>query len=275
MKRVTVDQVEAALASIDKSLASEVSKASDDDLDQAEGADLGNPAKEKMSDAAKAKKSKMAPMMAKGEDKEEKEEGEDEEGEEKEEKPAFMKEKSMKKGVKKSFNEDLPEEIETKIDVSNFLKSLVDHTASSVDGLRDYVAKSDRNTNARYDNLAGAVGEIQKSQAMLGVVLKAICQRIGVIEAAPARSAKADTVAKSDAAAADRNFSSGLAVEKEAPKGIFKSLSQDPIIAKSQVADAILALVVKGEAKDLDLIGFESGGYIRPEIVTKLQTSLN
>ena len=45
--------------------------------------------------------------------------------------------------------------------------------------------------------------------------------------------------------------------------------------AKSQIANAMCDLVRKGEANDLDVIGFESGGYIRPEIVTKLKTALN
>lgn len=267
MKRVTKDDVEAALAGIDKSLASgDISKASEDDLDEPEGADLGNPAKEKMSAAAKAKKSKAPPAMCKAED-EEKDEDEEDAPEEKK--------NPFEKKMKKSFNEDLPEEIETKIDVSDFLKSLVDHTAASVDGLRDYVAKSDRNTNARYDNIANAIGEIQKSQAMIGVVLKAVCQRIGVIEAAPARQAKADTIAKSAAApaGADRKFASGLEGEKS--EKVFKSISDNPVIAKSQIAAALCDLVVKGEADAMDVIGFESGSFIRPELVAKLQSSLN
>ncbi len=165
MKKVTKDDVMEALANIDKSLAGDnISKASEDDLDEPEGGDLGNPAKEKMYSAAKAKKAKAPAAMCKAEDEEEEHEEDHEE-----EEPKEKKKNPFEKKMKKSFNEDLPEEIETKIDVSDFLKSLVDHTAASVDGLRDYVAKSDRNTNARYENVAQAVGEIQKSQAMIGL----------------------------------------------------------------------------------------------------------
>src|SRR5688572_24560318 len=103
--KVTQDQVEKALESLEASLAGgdeeSVIKASEDDLDQAEGADLGNPVKEKMSDAAKS----AAPEA----------EADDDESEEE---------------TEKSFADEMPEEIQTKIDVSEFLKSLVNHTGT-------------------------------------------------------------------------------------------------------------------------------------------------
>jgi hypothetical protein len=263
--KVTKDQVEKALASLEETLGGDgedqVSKASEQDLDQPEGADMGNPAKDKMSDTAKGKK-----KVAKAEASEEDGDGDEDD----------MEMAAKAKKAKKSFSEELPEEIQTKIDVSEFLKSLVDHTGEVIDGLRTHVAKSDLGHEARYGELSEAVEDIQKSQAKIGVVLKAICQRIGIIENAPARPAKAatETVAKS-AAGSDRKFASGLEGDEGKEEKTFKSLSENPMIAKSQLASALCDLVKKGEANDLDVIGFESGGYIRPELVTKLKQSLN
>ena len=269
-QQITEDQVSKALEDLEARLdatSEEVVKASEDDLDQPEGADMGNPAKEKMSDAAKAKKAKKA--MGKGdlkivhedEDEDGEDEGEDDEMEKKQ------------KSAKKSFSEDMPEEIQTKIDVSEFLKSLVEHTGNTIDGLREAVAKSEDRNDARYDELAVAVEDVQKSQAKIGIVLKAICEKIGVIAAAPARTAKSDTVAKSDAAPAQRSFDSGLAEEKE--EKVLKGLSDNPLAAKAQISGALCDLVRKGEAQDLDVIGFETSGYIRPEVFTKLKQVLN
>lgn len=262
-KIVTEDEVTKALEGLDGALSAEsaeVSKASADDLDQPEGADLGNPAKDKMSDAAKAKKAKKAlpPVDEDGD--------EDDDG-------AEMQKKSKK--AKKSFAEDMPEEVQAKVDVSEFLKSLVDHTGQTIEGLREAVVKSEAQGNARYSELAEQVEDIQKSQAKIGIVLKAICEKIGVIGAAPARAAKADTVAKSEGAAAkatDRSFDSGLAEEKQ--EKVFKSLSDNPLVAKSQISNALCEMVKKGEAQDLDVIGFESSGHIKPELVAKLKTVL-
>lgn len=268
-KKVSQEQVEKALASLEAQLTDEdVVKASEDDLDQPEGADMGNPAKDKMSDAAKAKKAKKS--LGKGDLKIEHEDddGEDEEDMEVEKKKAYQK-------AKKSFSDEMPEEVQTKIDVSEFLKSLVDHTGNTIETLRVAVVKGEQHNDARYGQLAEAVEDIQKSQAKIGVVLKAICERIGVISAAPARPAKADSVAKSEGAAAPatRKFDSGL--EQEGQEKVFKSLSDNPQVAKSQMSNALCDLVKKGEATDLDVIGFESGGYIRPELVGKLKQVLN
>lgn len=263
--KIGKEQIEKALASLEAILETEttdeVSKASEQDLDQPEGADMGNPAKEKMSDAAKAAKAKKA-YKSEDADADDKEEMEDEEPE---------MEKKMK--ARKSFAEEMPEEIQTKIDVSEFLKSLVDHTGECIDGLRAYVAKSDMNHEARYAELNGAVEGLQKSQAKIGIVLKAICEKIGVLEVAPAHAPKAETVLKSEAKPAEKVFKSGLEAEKGEEK-VFKSLSDNPAIAKSQISNAICELVKKGEAADLDVIGFETNNYLRPEIAAKLKTVL-
>lgn len=257
---VTKEHVEKALSSLEAVLDSEVvSKASEQDLDQPEGADLGNPAKDKMSDAAKAKKKSLGKGDLKIEH-----EGDDEDEEEGEE---------MEKKAKKSFAEDMPEEIQTKIDVSEFLKSLVDHTGECIDGLKDSVAKSLETQENRYAELAETIEDVVKSQAKIGIVLKAICQRIGVIESAPAHAPKAETSVVKSAEGAERKFASGL--ETEQTEKVFKSLSENPGVAKSQIANALCEMVRKGEATDLDVIGFESGGYIKPELVTKLKTALS
>jgi len=263
-KKVTEDAVLKALASLDAELGEDVVKASDDDLDQPEGADLGNPAKDKMSAAAKSKDSKEddKPAFMKGD--------EDGEEEDEDEKPnPFEKGKKMKK----SFTEDMPEEIETKIDVSEFLKSLVKHTGETIDSLTEYVVKSDKHHSGRYGELVGQVEEIQKSQAKIGLVLKAICEQIGVVKSAPARSTKSETVAKS-APVAERKFNSGLESEAAEEK-MFKSLSEDPRIAKSQMSETLCDLVKSGHATDMDVITFESNGFIRPELVGKLKEKLN
>lgn len=272
---ITQEDVEKVLNSL------EVKKASEGDLDQPEGADLGNPAKEKMSDAAKAKKAQCKKA----------EEGEEEESEEmeqaekakkakkampmpeaKEKKEEEKEEKSYKK-AKKSFSEDLPEEVQTKIDVSEFLKSLVDHTSEAVDGLAKEMSNTNEITKGRLEALEGGIAEIQESQAKVGIVLKAICERIGVVSKAPARTEKSETVAKSETTTpADRAFASGL---EETQEKVFKSLSDNPIVAKAQISDALCDLVKSGDATDLDVIGFESQSYIRPELVTKLKEKLN
>jgi hypothetical protein len=269
-KIVTEDVVSKALADLEAQLQSDdVVKASEDDLDQAEGADLGNPAKDKMSDAAKAKKAKKA--MDKGDLTIEHEDGDDEDEDDGEE----MEKKMKAKKAKKSFSEEMPEEIQTKIDVSEFLKSLVDHTGSTIEGLSQVIAKGEAHNDARYADLAVSVEDIQKSQAKIGIVLKAICEKIGVIAAAPARTAKADTVVKSAGAPAQRAFEAASAEVVEEKSKAFGSLSDNPVIAKSQISSALCDLVRKGEAEDLDVIGFESGGYIRPEVATKLKQVLN
>jgi len=182
-------------------------------------------------------------------------------------------------GTKKSMPEDfsagLPGEIETKVDVSNFLKSLVDHTADSHDKLRDFVVKSDMASESRYEELDGRVEEVQKSLANIGVVLKAICEQIGVI-------GNQSVVSKSQAVAQGKGV-----VERDIRKsdpeqenvmqagetgGIYKSLSgRPPHIVKSLIADKLCDLVRKGEAKDVDVINFETYNHVSPELDEKLR----
>lgn len=174
------------------------------------------------------------------------------------------------KDAKKSFKDNLPDEIETKVEVSDFLKSLVNHTAGSIDNLREAMVKSQEHT----DGLAEKVDSIAKSQAKLGVVLKALCEKVGVISAEPARAPKAETTI-SKSGVVERTFENPGAEEAPQSTKLFKSLSDNPFVAKSQISNALCDLVKSGTALDTDVIGFESGGYIRPELVGKLKEKLN
>jgi hypothetical protein len=276
--KVKTEDVLKALDSLQEGFDDEVVKASEDDLDQPEGADLGNPAKDKMSDAAKAKKMKKGELKIEHESEDEDEEKpmmkmkkmkkaeeEEEEGEEEEEEDMEM---SYKK-AKKSFGE-LPDEVQTKIEVSEFLKSLVDHNVDGLKKLSEFVAKSDSAHEARFSDLNDVVEGLAKSQAKIGVVLKAICEKLNIIENSPATAPKTEVFAKSNAT--ERAFNSGLEEKNEEP--VFKSLSNDPILAKSQISNALCDLVMKGEASDMDVINFESAGYISPELVNKLKGKL-
>ena len=252
---ITKEKVLKALDELEAGL----SKASEDDLDQPEGGDLGNPVKEKLSD--KAPKGKAAEV---------KKSDEEEGGEEEAVEPAES-EEAEEAPVAKSF-EQLPEEVQAKIDVSEFLKSLVDHTGEVIGGLRQVVAKSDLAHESRYLSLTDTISEVQETQGKIGIVLKAICEKIGVIENAPAHAPKAETVSKSEVTA-QREFSSGL--ETEGTEPLFKGLSAQPLEAKSQITEKLCDLVRKGEAKDLDVIGFETSGHLSTEMVDKLKKSFN
>lgn len=244
MTTVTPEDVLKALNSLQEGN-DEVVKASDSDLDQPEGADLGNPAKDKLSSKAPA-------PVKKGE-------GEEEEDDE-----------DMDDSMDKS---ELPEEVQTKIEVSDFLKSLVDHNVEGLNKLAGHIAKSDAANDTRFADVTEAIEGLAKSQAKIGIVLKALCEKMGVIENSPARpAAKAETVAKSEAVV-ERQMASALESEKGEEK-MFKSLSENPAIAKSQISNAICDLVMKGQATDMDVINFESAGFISPELASKLKGTI-
>ena len=246
------EEIAKALGELEDAL--DVKKASDGDLDQPEGSDLNaGHADNKMSDAA-GDKSKKAKKSDDGDEDDEKED-------------------DMKKETTKSFADGLSEEVQTQIDVSDFLRSLVDSTGEAIDGLGERLVKSEDARIEQYEDLTEAVGGIQESQAKIGIVLKAICERIGVIEAAPANEPRAETDVVKSTEPAERSFENGLDDDGEEP--MFKSLSKNPLIAKSQVSSAICDLVRKGEAKDMDVINFETSGHIGPEVLNGLKTILN
>lgn len=254
---ITAEQVSKALEEIAPAL----SKASENDLDQPEGADMGWPseAKKPMSDEAKKdKKSKMA----------KKSEAEyDDEGDEDEEEEMDMK-------AKKSFSEGLSDEVQSKIEVSEFLRSLVEHTGDTIEDLRLTVAKSQRASSDRIESVAKSLDELHENQAKIGVVLKAICEKIGVIENAPQESKAVVAKSEGEDMPVERTFKSGLDAD-EGEEPIFKGLSENPMIAKSQITNAMLELVKSGSAEDVDLINFESSGFISPEVQSKLKNHFN
>jgi hypothetical protein len=257
---ITAEQVSKALEEIAPALDGEISKASESDLDQPEGADMGYPseAKKPMSDEAKSKMmSKKKAYKAEVE--------EDEEDEEEEDMDMDMK-------AKKSFSDGLSDEVQSKIEVSEFLRSLVEHTGDTIEDLRLTVAKSQRVSGERIETLAKSLDELHANQAKIGIVLKAICEKIGVIENTPHQS-KAVTKSEGQEELVDRTFKSALETENEEP--IFKGLSDNPIMAKSQITNAMLELVKSGNAEDVDVINFESSGFISPEIQSKLKNHFN
>ena len=245
-----------------------------------------------MSDEAPKKKSgdvkkgEFPPKKDDDEDHDEDEEGEDEEdegdgkGDKKESDNGRDAGKQMKKSAPASFRDGQPDEITTKVDVSNFLRSLVDHTAVTVDGLREALMKSDMAHDSRVESLEDRFDAVQKSLGNIGVVLGAICERMGVIENQPAAAPKSivKSAAPRAAAPVERTFEQPEnpgAGAAEAP-GLYKSLNgRAPHIQKSMIADAMCDLVRKGEAQDTDVINFETYGYIPGAIDAKLRAVLN
>lgn len=181
------------------------------------------------------------------------------------------------KSIPDDFSNGLPGEIETKVDVSNFLKSLVDHTADSHDSLRDFVVKSDMANEARYEEMEERFEEVQKSLANVGLVLKAMCERMGMIENQPAVS---KSVSQDRAGGAvDRTFQKSdldqenpLNQAEDDSKVLYKSLAGRPAhVVKSMISDKLCDLVRKGEAQDVDVINFETYNHISPELDEKLR----
>jgi hypothetical protein len=171
------------------------------------------------------------------------------------------------KESKKSFYDNLPAEVEAKVEVSTFLKSLVDHTAGQINGLRDFVVKSDKAQDARYEDLMDAVNGLAKSMGNVGIVLKAVCERIGVIENEPMKP-KAVT----QSAGIEKAF---VAMPANEGDGMYKSLAnKSGVEVRKSISDAMIELVKKGDMSDTDLINFETFGYVTPAADKLLRTIL-
>lgn len=176
------------------------------------------------------------------------------------------------------FHKSLPAEVETKVDVSEFLKSLIDHNAQCLNGLRDYVVKGSLDSEDRHQELADSVGSITKSLSNVGLVLKAICERIGIIEN-KAEGRKSMTSASDVNKSVDRPFANPNTASEADPasggEAVYKSLAgKSPHIQKSMISEALCDLVRKGEAKDTDVINFETYSYLTPELDSKLRAVL-
>jgi len=182
----------------------------------------------------------------------------------------------------KSFKNDLPEEVEEQIDVSDFLKSLVDHTGTKMNELTDHISKGEIAQESFNESLMAKFETVEKSQAMIGVVLKSVCEKLGIIENEAAHTPKSETSINKSETVTDRKFEEAkpdatTEIKKVEDDGeaMFKSLSKNPIVAKSQISDALCDLVKSGDALDTDVIQFEMNGYIAPSNVTKLKEKLN
>jgi len=172
------------------------------------------------------------------------------------------------KESKKSFYDNLPAEVEAKVEVSTFLKSLVDHTAGQINGLRDFVVKSDKAQDARYEDLMDAVNGLAKSMGNVGIVLKAVCERIGVIENEPMKP-KAVT----QSAGIEKSFVAMPANEGDGM--MYKSLAnKSGVEVRKAISDAMIELVKADKMSDTDLINFETFGYVTPAADKLLRTIL-
>jgi len=187
-----------------------------------------------------------------------------------------------KKSLPSDFHSGMPSEVETKVDVSDFLKSLVDHTADRVNGLREFIVKSDEAAEARTDDIVDQVGEVQKSLMDVGIVLKAICEKIGVLENEPAHVAKSQTAA-TQGKGVERQFENntqtateGVAKSSGGGDFLYKSLEgRHPVEIKKAISCALMDLCKKGELDDLQVINFETYNVITPEADVKLRAVLN
>lgn len=178
----------------------------------------------------------------------------------------------------KSFGAGMPSEIKTKIDVSQFLRSLVDHNAATIESMRKAIVKSTAAQADRVEVLLDAVEGLQKSQANIGIVLRAMCERIGVIENQPgvakSQTAAAPVAKSTTAQPVAREFVDNQEQQQEG--AIYKSLAGKAApVQKAMISEAICQLVMKGEAKDTDVINFETYGYVPGELDAKLRSVLN
>lgn len=297
---ITQDQVEKAFEYFEDYLNTEeanleaLDKSSESDLDQPEGADMGwgQNAHPKMSSEANddggsnkttesgqrtgKKSDKKSPSAAK---KGLNDDNDMEKGDMKCSKCDYMADDKSgmsshmdKKHMGKSFADGTSEEIQGQIDVSDFLKSFYDGMGDYIDKLRDSVENLTVKSQERMGDVEEMVADVQHAQANIGIVLKAICERMRIIEDQPAHEPRADTVAKADGQYAERGFQNND--QEGGEKVTLPGLSENPLIAKAQVTEILSDMVMKGEAKDLDVISYETGGFISPEMAPKVMNRL-
>lgn len=259
-------EVSKALAALEEVL----EKASEEDLTNPEGSDLdaGTHAGEKLSEVpnedegASGAAKKTPKSVKKGEKAAEEEEDEENE------KPDKDEEKM------KSLNADT--EIKQAIEVSDFLKSLHGSLNDTLESMQDVIKSSGAMHATQIKSLEERIDDIQMNQAKLGVVLKAMCEHMGMLGNQAAREAK--SVAKSGGAAgqpAERKFVDPAQVLEEAANksAMFPGMSANPIVAKSQLLDAAMELAKSGKIGEVDVINLEANGHMRPEVATLIQKS--
>lgn len=281
---ITKDKVAQALGALEAA-SPEIAKSGDGDLNSANGAadgggdgslkapgtDMNGKGKKTKKSLAKAFPPKKAADGGDDEGDDEGDEGDDEGDDD---------DGDAEPKAKKSFARDLPEEIKTKIDVSAFLKSLVDHNSQSLDTMRKAIVKSASGTSDQQETILDSIADLQKSLGNVGVVLRAMCERMGMMENQPqvqkSVSSTAQAVAKSQTTAqpVSREFVGTEPAEEQT--GLYKSLNGKPAhVAKAMISEALCQLVMKGEAKDTDVINFETSGFVPNELDAKLRTALN
>lgn len=186
--------------------------------------------------------------------------------------------KTMKSQTPESFYKSLPDQVTAKVEVSDFLKSLVNSISESSDRLSQSIVKSSEAAEARMDDVNDEIESIHKSLANVGIVLKSLCEAVGVISNQEAAAPKAATTATQSTEVVQKSFvDPNAGAEAENPKGeaIYKSLDgKTKEIQKSMISGGIWELVQKGEATDLDMIAFETNNTISPELDGKLRKIL-
>lgn len=296
---ITPEQVEKAFEELEVNLPKEneeTNKSSENDLDNAEGGDLGwgENANPKMSDEANKdggsnkqtedsertppKSAKKSPKASKGDTNMDElvfkatcpkcgdyESGQDKMG-------THMKSctgKSMT-GYKEN------EEIQAKIEVSGFLKSISSEVGTCLNSMKDVVEETSKSYNERATSLEEQIADVQQSQAKLGIVLKAICQEMKIVGDSPASDPKATTeINKGGEDHNERNFETGAGKEDDGTvQKAFPGLSDNPVLAKGQITNVLVDMVFKGEISDTAVVAFETSMFIEPELVPKIQKAL-
>jgi hypothetical protein len=195
--------------------------------------------------------------------------------------------KGMKKSLPPEFQSELPSEVKAKVEVSTFLKSLVDHVGDNVDGLRDFVAKSDEASETRHEEINDRIDGLYKSMGHIGVVLKSLCEHVGIISQQPAHEPKSQGAAPAQHAVqksyAERpSVDPAAQMEAAQPQAeqsggaIYKSLSgKSPAEVRKSISAAMCELVRKGDLAETDVINFETFGHVSAEAHARLAGMLN
>ena len=299
---ITPEQVEKAFEGLEANLPKEedegTNKSSENDIDNAEGGDLGwrENANPKMSDEANKdggsnkqtedgersppKSDKKSPKAAKGET------GMDElvfkakcpkcDGHESDKEGMDIHMKSCTGKSMTEWGDRQDEELQAKIEVSAFLKSITDNIGGCMGSMKDAVENISKSYDERTSTLEEQISDVQQSQAKLGIVLKAICETLNIVSNSPAGNQKADTeITKGEETHNERNFETGAKNDEslEVQKA-FPGLSDNPVLAKAQITDAMVDMVMKGDLSDTAVVAFETGGFIEPEVASKIQKAL-
>jgi hypothetical protein len=141
------------------------------------------------------------------------------------------------------------DEIQKGFEMSTFLVDFVESVQKSLENMEQRI---NRNTRATVAQHAAEQAQFQKSFAgsmsALGAWLTQTDQRVESVESAPARGPKSVT-------------------------HIEKSFGEDAEqLSKSQVADTLVDLVVKGQATREDVLRFDSSNRISPDLMNKVRS---